>query len=919
MAIFNGNKEFSKKRELSQPLVSVPKNVRQAFNIQKAYANGVFQLEPKKKETLYDRCYVFEDINYINKNRTEKKNFLSELMFWLNSMDASYMITLCNEYQSVEKFLASIRNERNEKEYPDIAKGIRQWQESKLADANSTVRTLRYLTITCRADSLDQANIYFRALEPMIEDAFAGWGSDIAVLGTLDRFRVLHGMLRPGEEFPQAVLRDALQDWKSDVLPRSIQQFNDYLILGDTVMTVLTATQYRKSLDTDTFLHTLSSLSYPSFVTLDFAPVQQEVINDKLVAMHMNNEREINDEIEQKRQAGQIVTSPSYTKKKRRDEIEEYIEMVDANDEKGVFLNLLVVLTTPVKEGVKLLQQRMEEVCAIGRSDKVGVFLEPCDFRQLKALNTALPMGGRQVDYMRFFLTSSLVAFNPYHAQDILEPGGKMLGINKTTGRYLIANRKLLPNPHGIIVGYSGSGKSMLIKLTEIAQTLLGSEDDILILDPQNEFEDICREYQGVYFDLTPKSGIYLNGFEVTQEVFSGSKELKAEFVAKQCEYAKGLVQAIMKNILVTQEHDSVVSRCTERMFTQVFAQKRLKKQPTLLWLREEIGKELEQVRHAHDEAIIRPIYNSLEEYTTGSCDMLAHPTNIEFQNRLVGFGMCNVPENNWEAVMDTVLHYLSTRMDYNKKLQKATHLVVDEAQVVSEKPGSAEMLNNAVITFRKFGGIVTLAMQNVVAALANKKMVELFQNCSYKCFLDQGGVDAQSLAEIQPLSEREFRALGTGKPGEGVIVWNKKVVLFNARIEKNNILYEKYSTNFHEKAQREAERSSVMAVPVRQENVTKSEEEPELWEERVPLQVAYKPEPEMPQNWQEEKPDVLQQGWGEQEWETVLQLAAFAPIRLGDVTALLEIAPEEAQRLLDTMLQAGVLEEKEGWYQIVE
>ena len=104
-----------------------------------------------------------------------------------------------------------------------------------------------------------------------------------------------------------------------------------------------------------------------------------------------------------------------------------------------------------------------------------------------------------------------------------------------------------------------------------------------------------------MYFDLTPKSGIYLNGFEVTQEVFSGSKELKAEFVAKQCEYAKGLVHAIMKNILVTEVHDSVVSRCTEQMFAQVFAQKRLKKQPTLLWLREEIGKELEQVQHAHD------------------------------------------------------------------------------------------------------------------------------------------------------------------------------------------------------------------------------------------------------------------------------------------------------------------------------
>ena len=116
---------------------------------------------------------------------------------------------------------------------------------------------------------------------------------------------------------------------------------------------------------------------------------------------------------------------------------------------------------------------------------------------------------------------------------------------------------------------------------------------------------------------------------------------------------------------------------------------------------------------------------------------------------------------------MDTVLHYLSTRMDYNKKLQKATHLVVDEAQVVSEKPGSADMLNNAVITFRKFGGIVTLAMQNVVAALANKKMVELFQNCSYKCFLDQGGVDAR-VWQRSSVIRTGIPCAGNGKTGRG-------------------------------------------------------------------------------------------------------------------------------------------------------
>ena len=148
---------------------------------------------------------------------------------------------------------------------------------------------------------------------------------------------------------------------------------------------------------------------------------------------------------------------------------------------------------------------------------------------------------------MRFFLTSSLVAFQPYHAQDVIEPGGQMMGINKTTRRFIIANRKKLPNPHGIIIGYSGSGKSMLIKLTELSQTLLSTDDDIVLLDPQNEFKREIELWGGTYFDLTPKSGIYLNGFEVTEEVFKADETIKREFVASQTEYAKTLCAAVMK------------------------------------------------------------------------------------------------------------------------------------------------------------------------------------------------------------------------------------------------------------------------------------------------------------------------------------------------------------------------------------
>ena len=888
MAVFNGNKAFRQKRVLSQPVVPVPKTVKETLNVVKAYENGCFRLEPKKRNTLYDRAYLFEDVNYINKDKGEKRLFLSELMDFLNGMEVHFKISLCNSYQSLETFLSSVRNEKNRETYPEIAKGIRQWQEEGLKDMNPTVHTIRILTVTCRADNDTQAGIYFRALEPVLEEAFEGWGSRVEPLNAKERFRILQGIYRPGEEAADFGMQETLQDWKTDILPRSIESKSDYLIAGDTMMTVLAATQYRKSINADTVLQSFCNLQYPSFVTLDYEPVQQEVVNDKLVAIQINNERQISDELDQKRRNGQVIFSPSYSKKKKKEDMEQ----VDQDDEKGCFLNFLIVVTAPAKdkkEGLQILTERMEEVCAIGK--KEGIRLEPCMFRQLKALNTALPIGGRQVDYMRFFLNSSLVVLQPYHAPDILEPGGKLLGINKTTKNFIYGNRKLLPNPHGIIIGYSGSGKSFFIKLTEISQTLLGTDDDILILDPQNEFESICEDYGGVYFDLTPKSGIYLNGFEVSQEIFQGTQKVKNEFVARQSEYAKSLCQAIMRNIDVTQEHDTVISRCTERMFAQVFSWKRLKKQPTLTWLREEIRKELEQTDNPHDEAIIRPIYNSLEEYTSGACDMFGHPTNIRFQNRLVGFGMCNVPENNWEPAMITVLHYLSGRMNDNKKLQRATHLIVDETQVVSKKPGSAKMLNNAIVTFRKFGGIVTLAMQNVVAALANEQMIEIFQNCSYKCFFDQGGVDAQSLAEIQPLSDKEYRFLSNGKPGEGILIWNKKVAMFSARISQDNVLYDAYTTNFHEEAQKAED------VKGSKESLERTRQVPE---EEIEESVKWHAVSEA------------------EEERMIRQLATFSPVSIGDVMELLKLPRERAELLCEHMAEKGVLRNCGGRYEAV-
>ncbi|MBQ6392346.1 MAG: hypothetical protein IJH60_02435 [Eubacterium sp.] len=897
MAVINAFARFRMHRRKSIPIVKIPENVREAFNIETMYKNGIAKLESGKKNCLYDKSYVFEEINYINKDETEKESFLNQFMAWLKSINMDFKITIANEYQSMDEFLREVRKTPNEDRYPQIGEGMDLWIKKKMEDSNPNVTTLRYLTISTRAASMEDARVAFNSMDTVIQAMFSSWGARIIPLTAEERLKCIHSLLRPGKKDEEAFLTMVPgKDWKNDILPGFIRCHPNYMEIDGVCMSVLFGWKYQVSIDPDHFIRIFSNTKYPSFLTMDFAPVPVGEINDFLTAAGINVEKAISDEEEARRRRNIIGTGPSYARQRKKDEVEGLQDLVAENDETGFFLNLLMVVTAPDEE---TLGQRVSEIRSAAKPK--GVIMETANWQQLKALNTALPFGGRQVDYMRFLLASSVAAFHPFYAQDIIEPGGYMYGLNRTTKRLILGNRKLLMNPHGIIIGHTGSGKSLLIKLTEILQTLIGTDDDILILDPQNEFRAIVLAFGGVFFDLTPKSGIYLNGFEVYDDVFYGDKATKEKFVASQTKYARSLLAAVMNNIVFTQEHASVVGRCCRRMYDKIFDQKKLKRQPTLKMLRKEIKAELDLAESAYDQNIIRPIYNSLEEYTEGACDMLACPSNVRFDERLVGFGLKNVPEDNWEAVMLTVMHYTSARMEYNQKERRAVHFIVDETQVLSKKGTSADQLNTAVATFRKFGGICTMAMQNLTAALHHEQLKELFSNCSYKCFLDQGGVDANALAEIQELSKTEFDALSTDEPGVGVMVWGKKVVLFDAKVSKDNPLYSLISTDFHEektvKEESGGEEAPVLYPP--EENTpTKKQYDPARKKKRGDIRRKRKSSGE--------HPDRVSQ--------IILQMASYQDVSLKDILCILEDIPENiVVRKIKGLTDGGMLTVTEG------
>lgn len=116
-----------------------------------------------------------------------------------------------------------------------------------------------------------------------------------------------------------------------------------------------------------------------------------------------NNERAIAQEADAKKNNNQAVTGISYAKKKKRRELERYIDQVEDDSEECIMADLIITVTA---ENEDELVRRIEALQA--QSKKLGITLDTYNQVQLKAFNTALPTGCRQVKKMRPFLASSL-------------------------------------------------------------------------------------------------------------------------------------------------------------------------------------------------------------------------------------------------------------------------------------------------------------------------------------------------------------------------------------------------------------------------------------------------------------------------------------------------------------------------------
>lgn len=280
-----------------------------------------------------------------------------------------------------------------------------------------------------------------------------------------------------------------VKNFFDQILPGTIKFLSDHYVLGDSYRCVWAVREYPPSTEEQAIL---AQLADRSGVTLRIYHRLVEPNEQRKILQNATRRNKL-------KRGGNDVNETIEAEGNLQDVI-ELLANLRKNREPLLHVSVFLELKARSMEALRELQSDI--AMELTRS-KISV--DRLTLRQKEGFLSVLPVGANQfgAQYERVLPASSAANLYPFNFSGKTDPQGLYIGRDKFGSNVLVdfdrrAEDKTTSNI--LILGNSGQGKSYLLKL--LLTNLRESGKQIICLDPESEYEDLCKALGGCYIDF---------------------------------------------------------------------------------------------------------------------------------------------------------------------------------------------------------------------------------------------------------------------------------------------------------------------------------------------------------------------------------------------------------------------------------
>src|SRR3989339_523007 len=280
---------------------------------------------------------------------------------------------------------------------------------------------------------------------------------------------------------------------KDIIAPSAIEVDFDHLTIGDQFVRTLFIAGYPRYVSAN-WLEPLISFNHTLDVALYVYPSKSEEILDNL-----------------KRKVGEMeATIQSDLKRGRVIEPSIQVALEDAlslqqelakGSERFFQFGLYVTIPAKTLEELNKTTKQVEATLA-----SLMIMPKKAVLQLEEGFKTTLPLGQDRLMITRNMDTTSLATTFPFTSSELTADKGIMYGINEHNDSLVVFDRFSMENANMVVFAKSGAGKSYAVKLECLRSLMFDTE--IIIIDPEGEYRDMCAAVDGSRIEFSFNSPI---------------------------------------------------------------------------------------------------------------------------------------------------------------------------------------------------------------------------------------------------------------------------------------------------------------------------------------------------------------------------------------------------------------------------